>query len=288
MTHAGTVVRRIGRVGFARSWPVRAALVVGGLVLFVALFGNLLAPHSQTALVGAPFTSSSSEFPLGTDGLGRDVLSRVLWGGREIVLLALLITLAAYLIGGAIGLVAGYGRSYTGEALMRAMDVVIAFPALLFLLVVVTALGTNIVAIVVGAIILNVPGIARIIHAATLETSVKGYVEAAVARGERESYVLLREILPNIVTPIAADAGPRLIAQIFLIAGLSFLGLGLQPPEANWALMITENQVGLQLNPWPVAMPVILIAMLTISINTIADAVARSVGTTIKEGTVIS
>jgi peptide/nickel transport system permease protein len=261
------------------STAARVAVSLCLLIVLVALVGPFFAPYSPTELVGRPLTGPSRDFPLGTDFLGRDGLSRVLAGGRSIFGLALVATVLAYSIGLVIGLTAGYARSLVDPVLMRGMDVLLAFPPLLFLLVLVTGAGTSSWAVVVGVAVIQVPGIARIIRAATLDVSVRGYVEAAVARGDPTRLILRREILPNIANTVVADGGPRLTVAILLIAGLNFLGLGLQPPAADWALMITENRVGITLQPWVVIAPAVLIALLTIGVNLGADAVGRSLGT---------
>jgi ABC-type dipeptide/oligopeptide/nickel transport system permease subunit len=215
---------------------------------------------------------------LGTDFLGRDVLSRLLHGGRTVVALAGLATLLAYAGGTLIGLIAGFTRSIADPLLMRAMDVLLAFPPILFLLVLATGAGATPAAVVIGIAIIQMPGIARVIRAATLETSVRGYVEAAVARGEPTWRILRREILPNIVSTIVADGGPRFTVSILLVAGLNFLGLGIRPPSADWAVMISENRTGLTVNPWAVVAPALLIGVLTVSVNLVADSIARTRG----------
>jgi peptide/nickel transport system permease protein len=250
-------------------------------VIALAVFGPLLAPNEPDAIVGPPVQEPSRAFPFGTDILGRDVASRVLAGGLILIGYSVLATSLAYIIGAAIGLFAGYNRSVAGAVSMRIVDLLLVFPPLLFLLLLVAGLGSRLEVITLGIVILHVPGIARIIYAAALETGVRGYVEAAVARGESLRYVLTKEMLPNITGTIAADAGPRLTVTIFLFAGLSFLGLGVQPPKADWALMIAENRSAISIQPWAVAAPVIVIAILTLAVNVIADAVARAHGTSI-------
>ena len=271
------------RVRFAHSWAARIGLVLTAIVLLVAVFGPFFAPHSPSELAGGSYASPSSAYPLGTDLLGRDVLSRVLWGGRSVVGYALIATVLAYVVGGTIGLVAGYSRTLIDPVLMRIVDVLLAFPPFLLLLVLATGLGTTPTILIVGVATIHVPGIARIVRAATLEVSVRGYVEAAVARGESMRAILLRQILPNISSTVIADGGPRLTISILLVAGLNYLGIGLQPPAADWALMISENRPGLTIQPWSVAIPALLIALLTIGVNVLADAVARSRGVTIDE-----
>jgi peptide/nickel transport system permease protein len=267
------------RFRFARTGYGRVGLAGSLLLLALIAVGPLFAPHDPAGIVSVPLQRPSSQFLLGTDGLGRDVLSRVLWGGRSIVGLAVLATALAYAVGTAIGLLAGYTRSIVDPLLMRAMDVLLAVPPLLFLLVLATGAGRSIPVLVLGVATVHVPSIARIVRAATQEVSTRGYVEAAVARGERVDAVLRREILPNVLGTMLADAGIRLTASILILASVNFLGLGLQPPRADWALMIAENRGGIELQPWAVAAPALLIAFLTISVNLVADSVARSLGT---------
>ena len=247
-------------------------------VVAVALLGPLFAPYAPDEPVGVPFSGPAEGTPFGTDFLGRDVLSRTLWGGRSVLALAGLATLLAYAGGIVIGLAAGYSRSLLDPALMRAADVMLSFPALLFLLVLVTGAGTSKTVLVLGVALVQMPLIARIVRAATLEQSVRGFVEAAVARGERTSAILRREILPNIAGPIAADVGLRFTYAIILVASVNFLGLGLQPPAADWALIISENRGGLTLNPYVILVPAALISLLTISFNLVGDAIARNLG----------
>jgi peptide/nickel transport system permease protein len=262
---------------FARRPSAKVGLIVGGLIVLLALIGPLFAPHSPAQPVSYPFASPSSKAVLGTDVIGRDVLSRLLWGGRSLLLLSLAATFIAYCAGLTVGLTAGYVRSLDGF-LMRTVDVILAFPALLFLLVLATGAAHSKIALILGVATVHLPAIARIVRTATLEVSVKGYVEAAVVRGERTAALLWHEILPNVLSPVLADVGLRFTGSILLIASVNFLGLGLRPPAADWALMISENRVGIALQPWVIIAPAVLLAALTISVNLVADAIARSMG----------
>jgi ABC-type dipeptide/oligopeptide/nickel transport system permease subunit len=266
------------RFRFARTPSGAIGLGIFSAVLLLALLGPFVAPYGPDESIGIPMEGRSDDAPLGYDFLGRDVLSRVLWGGRSVFALAGAATLIAYVVGASIGLVAGFSRSLLDPILMRTVDVMLSFPALLFLLVLVTGAGTSEAVLVLGVAAVQAPLIARIIRTATLEQSVRGFVEAATARGERTTAILRREILPNITPVIAADAGLRFTYSIILVASVNFLGLGLQPPAADWALMVSENRDGLDLNPWSVLAPAALIALLTISANLIGDAVARTLG----------
>lgn len=266
------------RLRFLRSGTGAVGAGILAVVLAIAVFGPFVSPEPPARPIGIPYDGPSAEAPLGTDFLGRDVLSRVLWGGRSVIALAGLSVLLSYLGGLAVGLAAGYTRGLLDPILMRAADVLLSLPALLFLLVLVTGLGSSRTVLVLGVALIQLPLIARIVRSATQTQAVRGYVEAAAARGERTTTILTRELLPNIVPTIAADAGLRLTYAIILIASVNFLGLGLQPPAADWGLMVSENRSGLNLNPLAVLAPAALIALLTIAVNLVGDAIARSQG----------
>jgi peptide/nickel transport system permease protein len=270
------------RLAFTRSWSARVGLVVLTFVFGVAFIGPYFAPYSPSAIPGIPFATPSHTYLFGNDYLGEDVFSRVLSGGRTVILYGAVATLLAYAVGGTIGLFAGYTRSRLDDLLMRSMDVLLAFPPILFLLVVATGAGANIWALVLAIAVIHVPSIARIIRSAALEISVRGYVEAAIARGDRTHVILRREILPNIWGTIIADGGPRFTVSILLVAAVNFLGLGLSPPAADWAMMISENRSGITINLWAVVAPALMIAALTVSINVVADAIAARLGKSVE------
>lgn len=271
---------------FARSTPIQVWLVVLIAVLLVAAVGPFVAPYTASEIVGLPYTAPSADAWLGTDYLGEDVFSRLLHGGWSVIGLGTSATLLGYAVGATIGLAAAYDRGTVDAVLMRAMDVLLAIPPILFLLVLATGAGSGPLIVVIGIAVIQMPSIARVVRAAALETVVRGYVEAATARGDRWYHILFREVLPTITGPVAADLGPRLTISILLVAGLNFLGLGLAPPTADWAVMIAENRSGIDLQPWAVLAPAIMIALLTVSTNVVADAVARSMGRSVDAGVV--
>jgi peptide/nickel transport system permease protein len=266
------------RLRFLRSpsGAIGAGILV--FVLLVALLGPVVAPHSSTAPIGAPLQGPSGKALLGTDFLGRDVLSRLLFGGRSVIGLSIAATLLAYVLGMTIGLIAGYSRSIVDPLLMRTVDVMLAFPPLLFLLVLITGAGSSVGVLIIGVAIIQAPGISRIVRTATQEVSIRGYVEAAVARGERPIAVVAREVIPNILAPVLVDGGLRFTYSILIIASVNFLGLGLQPPSSDWARMIGENRAYISQNSMSVLGPALMIAILTIGINLTGDAIARSLG----------
>jgi peptide/nickel transport system permease protein len=267
-----------GRLRFLRTPSGAVGFGILVFVLLVAIFGPYAAPHSTTAPIGPSLSGPSRHALLGTDFLGRDVLSRLLGGGRSVIGLAAAATGLAYVVGLAIGLVAGYTRSTLDPLLMRTIDVMLAFPPLLFLLVLIAGTGSSVGALVIGVAVIQAPGISRIVRTATLEVSVRGYVEAAIARGERAFAVIGREVLPNILAPVLVDAGLRFTFSILIIASVNFLGLGLQPPSSDWARMIGENREYISVNYLAVVAPAAMIAILTIGINLTGDAIARSLG----------
>jgi peptide/nickel transport system permease protein len=268
----------VSRFRFARTPAGAIGVVLLVVVLLVALAGPYFAGHPPAKTIGLPFDGPGHGALLGTDGLGRDALARTLWGGRSVLAFAGLATLIAYALGAAIGLLCGYAQGLLDAVVMRGVDVVVAVPALLFILVLVTGAGTSNGTLVAAVAIVQAPLIARVVRSATLEQSVRAFVEAAVARGESVSAILLREVVPNIVPSVMADAGLRLTYSIILVASVNFFGLGLQPPAADWALMISENRDGFDLNPWVIIAPATMIALLTIAVNLIGDALARSLG----------
>jgi ABC-type dipeptide/oligopeptide/nickel transport system permease subunit len=270
--------RRLPLRSVTGDWGGRIGVVLLAILLLVALAGPWLAPHSTVSPVGIPGEAPTSAFPLGLDFLGRDVLSRVLSGGRSTLLLAGAATALTYLAGVTIGLLAGYSRSFVDPLLMRIVDVALSFPALLVMLLFVTAWGGGRGVLVAAAALVLFPGVARIVRTATLEISTKGYVEAAVARGERTPAILRREILPNILGPIIADLGIRFSWSIILIASVNYLGLGLKPPASDWGLMVSENREILPSNPLALLAPAAVLALLIIAVNLTADAYLRHRG----------
>jgi ABC-type dipeptide/oligopeptide/nickel transport system permease subunit len=284
MTVADEAVAAPGRrrIRITRSTGGRVGLVLLGLLLLLAFVGPAFAPHPPSQVIGIPYGPPGPGAPLGTDFLGRDVLSRVLHGGRTVIGLAAAATTLGYVVGLAAGLLAGFVGSWVDGLTMRLMDVLLAFPPILFLLVLAAGAGSSVAVLIIGVATIHVPQIARIVRTATLETTGRGYVEAAVARGDSTGAVLVREILPNISGPVLADLGIRITVSILLVASINFLGLGLHPPTADWALMISENRNGIAIQPWAVAVPAMLLALLTVSVNLVADGIARSLGRSVE------
>ncbi|HZQ65429.1 MAG TPA: ABC transporter permease [Gaiellaceae bacterium] len=250
-----------------------ALLTLG--VVGVAALGPLLAPHGGTDLLGAPFQKPGSDLPLGADELGRDVLSRVLYGGWELLLVAAAGTALGIVVGTAAGVVAAYVRGSADALIMRTVDVLLAFPQLVFVLLLVSVIGPKTWLLVVGVGLSHAPQVARVLRSAALDVSERDYVKAVEILGVPPGRVMRREVVPSLITPLMVETGLRMTYSIIIIAGLSFVGFGLQPPSPNWGLMINENRIGLTQNSWPVLAPALLVALLTVGLNMLTDAIAR-------------
>jgi peptide/nickel transport system permease protein len=257
------------------TWPERIAALVLVVLIGMLVLGPALAPYGADQLQGVPYSQPGGGFLFGTDALGRDVLSRVLDGGQTLFVEALLGTLVAYVIGAAIGLAAAYLDGRIGFVLMRGIDLLMAFPPLLLILVLISGTGRGSVGLVIAIIVSQFPAVARIVRAAASEVSTRGFVDAARARGEGTPYMVIVEILPNIRATVMADFGSRFTLSVLLVAALGFLGVGAQPPAPNWAAMISDNVDGLSLNPWASLAPALIIAALTVSANLLADGAHR-------------
>jgi peptide/nickel transport system permease protein len=262
-----------------RALRLRRTQVGLGLVLLlvgVAVLGPLFAPHTPSAFAGIPYAHPSSGTLLGTDSLCRDVLSRFLWGGRSVLGLSVAATTIGLLLGATIGLVAAYTRSLLDDLLMRGMDVILAFPSIVLALVAVSTVGPKLWLLVLVVGLTTAPRVARVTRGASVEVVERDFVQAAEAVGAPRFRILVSEILPNIASTLLVEASLRLTYSIGLIAGLSFLGFGLQPPAADWGLMINENRQGLTIQPWGVVLPVLAIALLTIGTSLVGDGVSRA------------
>lgn len=272
--------RRRGSSALARAAGTRrGAIGLGliGLVVLVAVVGPFVAPQSPTAFVTSPFAAPSGANVLGGDALGRDVLSRVLAGGWVLLIMAAAATAFGVIVGSVAGISAAYLRGRTDGLIMRTVDVVLAFPQLVFALLLVSIVGPKLWLIVLAVGFTHAPAVARVLRSATLDLSERDYVKAVELQGMRPAKVMRTELLPNLVSPLMVEVGLRLTWSIVLMSGLAFLGFGQPPPAPNWGYMIQENRIGLSSNPWAVIVPAALIAVLTVGMNTFTDAVARVV-----------
>jgi peptide/nickel transport system permease protein len=269
---ARSVLRRA-----ARTPRGMVGLTLVGLVVLVAVIGPFVAPHSSDTFVTVAFAKSTGAYPLGSDTLGRDVVSRVLNGGWVLLIMATGATIFGVGVGATAGVAAAYIRGVSDGLIMRTVDVILAFPSLVFALLLVSIVGPKLWLITLAVGFTHAPAVARVMRSATLDLSERDYVKAVELQGMRPAKVMRTELLPNLISPLMVELGLRLTYSIVLISGLSFLGFGQAPPAPNWGYMIQENRLGLALNPWAVAAPAVLIAILTIGTNTFTDAVARVV-----------
>ncbi|MDW8338813.1 MAG: ABC transporter permease, partial [Thermoleophilia bacterium] len=283
---AAAAGRRPSLVLLAATWRqgrTKLGLAIVALLVGIALFGPLFAPYgpdeglTRPGGFVAPFEPPSEVAPLGTDNLGRDVLSRFLCGGRSVLALSALATVLGAVLGIAVGLLAAYSRGLLDEVLMRAQDVVFAFPQLVFALVLVATVGPQLWLLVLAVGITTMPRVARVTRGAAVEVVERDFVRAAEGIGVPRRKILLGEILPNVTSPLVVEVTLRLTFNIAVIAALSFLGFGLQPPAADWGLMINENRQGLLADqPWGVVLPVAAIGLLTIGTSLVGDGFARA------------
>lgn len=261
----------LARIG--RQRRLVTGLVITLAVVVLALVGPWLAPHSESAITGKPYSETGF---LGTDYLGQDVWSRVLEGGRSILIIALLATIVGMVVGIAVGVLAAYIGGWFDEVVMRLNDVALAFPQILLALLVLSAVEQPtwwMIVLLVGAS--HAPRVARVARGVALGLVGREFVQAAEALGERRSRVLLAEVLPNMNGPLLAEAGLRLTYSIGMVAGLGFLGFSSDPGAADWGQMINENRLALLVQPWGVLAPVILIGVFAVGTNLMADGITQ-------------
>ncbi|WP_436775938.1 ABC transporter permease [Yinghuangia sp. YIM S09857] len=264
-----------------RPRPKVATVCAGAgllFVLFVALAGPYIAPHAPTDQVGVPFESPGAGHLLGTDVLGRDVLSRVLHGGRTIVVAGVCATTLTTVVGVLVGLWAAFTGKRAGDLLVRLVDILAAVPALLLMLVLAAGFPGSDTAVVAAVALTTLPFSVRVVRAAGQRLAGRGYVETARARGDGALSVLRYDVLPNMVGPLLTDAGIRLVAAVHLSATAGFLGLGRGAPSANWGRMVQENLPGAPLTTVPFLAPTVLLVVFAVSVNLLADRLAESFG----------
>jgi peptide/nickel transport system permease protein len=263
-----------------RSGRVQFGLALMSLVVFIAVFGPLFAINGPTDLVGIPFDPPQDTLPLGTDFLGRDVLARFLYGGRNLVWMSVCASGFGLALGTALGLTAAYNRGWVDSLIMRTVEVKLAFPSVIFALLIVTVLGPGKWLLVCLVGISQAPSVARVLRGAALPLIEKEYVQYCQAIGLPGWKIVLTQLLPNVTTPLLVEAGLRLMWAISLLAGLSFIGYGIQPPEADWGVMINENRNALSIQPWAVVVPIGVIALFTIGGNIFAEGILRTLSRT--------
>ncbi|HEY2640584.1 MAG TPA: ABC transporter permease [Streptosporangiaceae bacterium] len=259
-----------------RLWRTRIGVLLVAALALVAIIGPYVAPYDPSAAVGVPNTLPGGKAALGTDYLGQDVLSRLLYGGRSILVMAVVATAIGLVVGVVIGLLAAYSRNALDDVLMRGMDVIMAFPQIMLALVAVAIIGPKTWVIVVAIALTTVPRIARVARGAAQPVVERDFIACSEAMGVPRWRILFGELLPNTLGPLMVEASLRVTYSIGVIAALAFLGLAPNPNGANWGTMIQENQIALPVQPWGAVAPIIAIALLTMGTGLIGDGIART------------
>lgn len=263
-------------VGALALWRTRIGLVLVILIAGIAIFGPLFAPHGPADFIGRPNQLPSANAHFGTDHIGQDVWSRFLDGGRTILLLATAATLLGLALGTSIGLLAAYSRGLLDDILMRAMDVILAFPQILLALVAISTLGPSWWLMVLAVGLTNMPRVARVTRGAAQPIVERDFVAAAEAIGVPRWRILFGEVLPNVLSPLMVESSLRLTYSIGVIAAIAFLGFTTNPNGADWGVMIQENRIALVVQPWGVVLPMAAVALLTMGTGIIGDGIARA------------
>ena len=257
-------------------WRTRLGVLLVVLLVLVAVFGPMIAPHAPDAFVAPPYSPPGKGMPLGSDYLGQDVYSRFLDGGLAILVMAAISAGIGLVLGALIGLVAAYSRNVLDDVLMRAMDVIMAFPQIMLALVAVTLVGPKPWMIILAIALTTAPRVARVVRGSAQPVVERDFVSATEAMGLSRTKVLGGELLPNVLGPLMVEASLRLTYSIAVIGALAFLGLAENPNSTNWGSMIQQNQVALGVQPWGALAPIIAIALLTIGTGLIGDGIART------------
>jgi peptide/nickel transport system permease protein len=260
-----------------RLWRTRIGAACVLLLVLIAIFGPFIAPHGPSEFITIPNSPPGGEAGvLGTDYLGQDVLSRFLYGGRGILVMAVVSTAIGLVAGVSIGLVAAYSRNALDDVLMRGMDVIMAFPQIMLALVAVSLIGAKAWVIIVAIALTTAPRVARVARGAAQPVVERDFIAATESMALSRYRILSGEVFPNILGPMMVEASLRLTYSIGVIAALAFLGLSPDPNGANWGTMINQNQIALSTQPWGALTPIIAIALLTMGTGLIGDGIART------------
>jgi len=253
--------------------PITAwfGMFVVGTYLIIALFAPLLAPYGESDIVGDQYQAWSAQFIFGTDQLGRDMLSRMIFGARNTIGIAVLTTGLSFLIGGSLGLLASVLGGWADQVLSRLVDILMAIPQLIFALVLLLIFGSSVINLILIIAVLDSTRVFRLTRAVAMNVVVLDFVEAARLQGEKIGWIMTREVLPNILPPLIAEFGLRFCFVFLTIAALSFLGLGIQPPTADWGSMVRENATLINYGDITPLLPAGAIALLTVGVNFIVD-----------------
>ncbi len=267
-----TVAQNVWRT--LKKAPLSAwfGMIVIATYIFVAFFAPWIAPYGEAEVVSQqPFELWSWKHWLGTDQLGRDMFTRLLFGARNTLGIALATTLLAFAIGGGLGIIASIFRGWTDQLLSRAVDTLMAIPQLIFALILLSIFGSSVKNLIIIIAVLDSTRVFRLSRSVAMNVVVMDYVEAAKLRGEKLSWILFREVLPNIMPTMVAEFGLRFCFVFLTISSLSFLGLGIQPPTADWGSMVRENATLITYGDITPLMPAGAIALLTVAVNFVVD-----------------
>ncbi len=237
----------------------------------VAIFAPFIAPYGEREILGRAFELWSDKYLLGTDNLGRDMLSRMIFGARNTIGLALSITIIAFLLGSLTGMIAAALGGWVDQILSRIVDVLMSIPSLIFALLILSIFGTSVPYLIATITVIDATRVFRLARATAMNVVVMDYVEVARVRGEKLDWVIRKEILPNITAPLLAEFGLRFCFVFLFISALSFLGLGIQPPAADWGSMVRDNASLITFEDITPLLPAGAIALLTVAINFIVD-----------------
>lgn len=253
--------------------PISAmiGLFFTGLYFFIAIFAPWLAPYGLTEAVGDVWEPASATHLLGTDSIGRDLLTRMIYGGRTTIWIATAATVLSFSTGATLGLLAAVVGGWVDQVLSRLVDLLMSIPSLIFALVVLSVMPVTITVLILVMGLLDSTRVYRLARAVAVDINVMDYVEAAKLRGEGRIWIIFREILPNALSPLVAEMGLRFIFMVLFVSTLSFLGLGVQPPAADWGGIVKENKEGIVYGIPAALVPAIAIATLAISVNLVAD-----------------
>jgi peptide/nickel transport system permease protein len=246
-------------------------LIIVLIYVLAALFAPLIAPHAETEIVGAAYEATGKQFILGTDQLGRDMLSRLIYGARNTIGIAFVTTILAFLMGGALGILTSVLRGWVDQVLGRFVDVLMAIPQLIFALMLLSIVGASVVNLILIMAVLDSTRVFRLSRAVAMNVAVMDYVEAARLQGEKLGWIMSHEILPNILPPLLAEFGLRFCFVFLTISALSFLGIGIQPPAADWGSMVRENATLITYGDIKPLLPAGAIALLTVAVNFVVD-----------------
>ena len=256
-----------------RLSPLSARIGMAMVLINVlaAIFAPIITPYGETEIVGDVWMPASSENYLGTDHLGRDMFTRLVYGARNTIVIAFVTTMISFIIGSALGFFAATLGGWTELGLSRIIDILMAFPTLIFALIALSVVGTSIPALILVIAVLDSTRVYRLSRAVAMDIAVMEFVEAARLRGEKIWWIMRKEILPNAMPPLVAEFGLRFCFVFLFIAAISFLGLGIQPPTADWGGMVKENAGAITFGILTPLWPAGAIAFLTVGVNLIVD-----------------